>query len=144
MEYTAGKVNTKIIELSYSFLSVYHRYIDGVFFTSNESNEKIEQILKQANQFHRNIKLEGAVGTRVTFLDTCIENKNVILSTSVCHKEAVKPYVVPFKSDHPRHTFGNIVKGALDRTVRYSSTLKIFDDERRNIRLTLLYNGFVF
>lgn len=97
-------------------------------------------MLKEANQFHPNIKLTGEIGKSVTFLDLRINNNDGILSTSVYHKEAAEPYVIPFKSDHARHTFGNIIQGALARAVSYSSTLKAFDDERRYIRLMLLYN----
>jgi hypothetical protein len=123
--------------------SKYTRYIDDVFFTSNKSKETIEQMLEEAKHFHPNIKLVGEIGQSVTFLDMRIENNNGILSTSVYHKTAAEPYVVPFKSDHPRHTFSNIVQVALTRAVRYSSTLKLFDDERRYIKLQLLYNGYV-
>ncbi len=66
-----------------------------------------------------------------------------ILETSVYHKSAAEPYVIPFISDHPRHTFVNIIKTSLTRAVRYSSTFKAFNYERRHIRLTLLYNGYV-
>jgi hypothetical protein len=94
----------------------------------------IEQILKEANHYHANIKLTGDVGKCVNFLDVCITNTNGILSTSVYHKEAAEPYVIPFKSDHARHTFRNIIRGALVRAIRYSSTLEIFNKERRYIR----------
>ena len=100
-------------------------------------------MLKDANNFHPNIKLVGEIGKSITFLDICITNDNGVLSTCVYHKEAAEPYVIPFKSDHPRHTFGNIIQGALARAVRYSSTLEAFDTERRNVKLTLLYNGYV-
>jgi hypothetical protein len=50
-------------------------------------------------------------------------------------------YVVPFKSDHPRYVFMNIIDTALVRAVRYSSTLSAFNEERRVIKLMLLYNG---
>ena len=65
------------------------------------------------------------------------------LITSVHHKEAAEPYVVPFRSDHPRHVFVNIIECALLRALRYSSTLDAFNHERRRIKLLLLYNGFV-
>src|ERR1700730_11258089 len=90
-----------------------NRYIDDVFFTSNETKETIKQILEDAKSFHPNIKLEGEIGKSVAFLDLRIENNNGILSTSVYHKEAAEPYVVPFKSDHSRHTFPNIVQSRL-------------------------------
>ena len=95
-------------------------------------------MLKEVNNFHPNIKLVSEVGKCITFLDIGSTNDNGILATSVYHKEAAEPYVIPFKSDHPRHTFGNIVQGALARAVRYSSTLKAFDTERRNIKSMLL------
>ena len=104
-----------------------------MFFTSNESRETIEQILEEANHYHANIKLSGDIGKSVTFLDVCIANPNGILSTSVYHKEAAESYVIPVESDHARHTFRNIIRGALVRTIRYSSTLEMFNKECRYI-----------
>ncbi|CAF2015597.1 unnamed protein product, partial [Rotaria magnacalcarata] len=110
---------------------IYGRYIDDIFFTSNEPKTKIEAVIKKANDFHPNIKLEANIGSCVSFLDLLINNKNGILSTSVHHKPAAEPCVVPFISDHPRHVFSNIIQAALLRAVRYSSTLDIFEKERR-------------
>ncbi len=100
-------------------------------------------MLDEANSLHPNIKLVRQLGTAVSFLDVFVENKNGVLETSVHRKEAAEPYIVPFKSDHPRHVFANIIDGALMRAIRYSSTLSMFNTERRTIKLTLLYNGFV-
>jgi len=98
-------------------------------------------MLDEANNFHPNIKLVRQLGTSVSFLDVYIENKNGRLAISVYHKEAAEPYVVPFKSDHPRHIFKNVIDTALMRAIRYSSTLSAFNEERRSIKLMLLYNG---
>jgi hypothetical protein len=38
-----------------------------------------------------------------------------------------------------RHIFGKIVQGVLVRAIHYSLTLRGFDTDCRNIRLTLLY-----
>ncbi|CAF2092967.1 unnamed protein product [Rotaria magnacalcarata] len=81
-------------------------------------------------------------GCCVSFLDLLINNKNGILCTSVYHKPAAEPCVVPFISDHPRHVFSNIIQAALLRALRYSTTLDIFEKERRSIRLMLLYNVY--
>jgi hypothetical protein len=98
-------------------------------------------MLNEVNQFHPNIKLVRQVGMSVSFLDVHIENKDGILATSVYHKEAAEPYIVPFKSDHPRHIFNNIINGILMRAIRYSSTFHVFNGEQRLIKLMLLYNG---
>jgi hypothetical protein len=98
-------------------------------------------MLDQANDYHPNIKLVRQISKSTPFLDIFVENKDGKLATSVYHKEAAEPYIVPFRSDHPRHVFINIIDGALIRAVRYSSTLSAFDHERRSIKLMLLYNG---
>jgi hypothetical protein len=120
---------------------ILYRYIDDIFFTANESLNTINKILDDANDLHPNIKLVREIGTSVSFLDVYIENNSGTLATSVYHKEATEPYIVPFKSDHPRHIFKNVIDTALMRAVRYSSTLSAFNEERRSIKLMFLYNG---
>ncbi len=121
---------------------VIHRYIDDIFLTSNDSIEQLQQMLETANKRHPNIKLIYEINSIVSFLDVQIEKQHDRLITSVYHKPAAEPYVVPFTSDHPRHIFANIIQGALLRAIRYSSTLKEFNHERRAIKLMLLYNGY--
>jgi hypothetical protein len=88
----------------------------------------INQILNEANNLHPSIKLVRQLGTTVSFLDVLLENQNGDLAKSVFRKEVAEPYIVPFKSDHPRHVF-NIIDGALLRSMRYSSTLSAFNEE---------------
>ena len=141
MKYMDGKLNQlRHTILLYIVIYIIHRYIDDIFFTSNESVDNINQTLDEASQFHSNIKLTHQLGSSVSFLDVFIENNNGTLVTSVYHKEAAEPYIVPFKSDHPQHIFKNITDTALMRAMRYSSTLSIFNQERRSIKLMLLYN----
>jgi hypothetical protein len=92
-------------------------------------------MLDEVNNLHPNIKLVRQIGKNVAFLDLLIENKDGVLATSVYHKEAAEPYIVPFNSDH--------LDDALMRAMRYSSTLSTFNEERRSIKLMLLYNGSV-
>ncbi len=100
-------------------------------------------MLGEANSLHPNIKLVCQIGTSVSFLDVFIENKNDILATSVYHKEIAEPYLVPFKSDQPRHVFTSIIDGALIRAMHYSSTLSAFNEEHRSIKFMLFYNGSI-
>jgi hypothetical protein len=120
-----------------------NRYIDDIFFTWNESEEKAKAILEAANKFHTNIKLTYTIGKIVPFLDILLSNQNGILHSSVYHKPAAQPTFLSFLSDHPRHVFRNVVQTALMRTIRYSSTFDAFNIEQRQIRLKLLYNGYV-
>ena len=108
--------------------------------TWNKSEKELIQLLEQANKYHPNIKLDYKIGASLPFLDVFLVNHKGILSTSVYHKPTAEPYVVPFISDHPRHVFGNVIQTALNRAIRYSSTFLAYEQERRNIKLTLLYN----
>lgn len=99
-------------------------------------------MLDRMNKSHPNIKLVLEIGRSIPFLDVLIENKSGTLITSVYHKEAAEPYVVPFTSDHPRHVFRNIINTALLRALRYSTTLCQFNEEKRLIKLMFLYNGY--
>ena len=111
--------------------------------TWNGSEEALKESLEKANTWHANIKLDYKIGKSLPFLDVLLTNENGTLATSVYHKPAAEPYLTPFISDHPRHVFGNIIQTALTRAVRYSSTFRTFQNEQRNIKLMLLYNGFV-
>ncbi|CAF4271167.1 unnamed protein product, partial [Rotaria sordida] len=119
----------------------YGRYIDDIFMTWNKSEKSLKDLLDDANKWHPNIKLEYSIGKSLPFLDVSFTNNNGILTISVYHKPAAESYVVPFRSDHPRHVFVNVIQTSLSRAVRYSSTFENFNNERRYIQLTLLYNG---
>ena len=120
--------------------SIGYRYIDDVFMTLNEPLKDINHMLDKANNIHPNIKLVRQIITSVTFLDVLIKNENGQLSTAVYHKEAAEPHVLSYVSDHPQHIFKNIVDGALCRALRYSNIIEIFNNERRYIKLMLLFN----
>jgi hypothetical protein len=76
------------------------------------------------------------------FLDVFAENDHGQLKTSVFHKPAAEPYILPYSAEHPRHIHCNTIKGALFRPVRLCSHVHDFDNERLRIELTLLLNGY--
>ena len=129
--------------MEHQVLSHYSRYIDDIVMTWNKSEEELTELLKKANEWHPNIKLDYKIDRSLPFLDVRLTNDDGHLITSSYHKPAAEPYVVPFLSDHPRHIFANVIHTALSRAARYSSTFELFEHERRFIKLMLLYNGQV-
>ncbi|CAF1056566.1 unnamed protein product [Didymodactylos carnosus] len=121
---------------------LYGRYIDDVFMTSNLPLDQINLLLDVANNRDENIRIVRSIGLTADFLDTTVENNRGQLRTTVYHKPAAEPYIVPFLSDHPRHVHRNIIKGALLRAARLCSAVDDFDQERLDIELMLLLNGF--
>ncbi|CAF4471184.1 unnamed protein product, partial [Rotaria magnacalcarata] len=132
----------KLVEEQTKTGELYGRYIDDVFMTWNKSEEELRILLDDANTWNPNIKLDYKINKSLPFLDLLLRNNNGTLATSVYHKPAVEPYITPFTSDHPRHVFANIIKTSLERATRYSSTFEEFNNERRDVKLMLLYNGY--
>ena len=65
-------------------------------------NDQLDLINKVDKQ---NIQITYTIGLSRDFLDVHIENDHGRLKTSVFHKPAAEPYVLPFSSDHPRHIY---------------------------------------
>ena len=141
INYTDGRFISELILFIIFYL--HSRYIDDIFFTSNDPIDQVNKMLNDANNRHSNIKIPSIIDNPTSFLDVKIVNIGSTAITSVYHKEAAEPYVVQFQSDHPRHVVANIIECALLRALRYSSTLLEFNQERRAIKLMLLYNGSV-
>ena len=111
--------------------------------TSNKAVDVIHDQLDWMNKKdEQHIRITYAVGLSVEFLDVHVENVNGALVTSVFHKPAAEPYVLPYSSDHPRHVHVNIPYEALLRAARLCSNVYAFDRERLGIEMVLLLNGY--
>jgi hypothetical protein len=78
----------------------------------------------------------------VDILDVSISNENGQLRTTIYHKPASEPYILPYSSDHRRHVHRNIPYGTLLRAMRITSDLHDFNRERVRIDVSLLLNGY--
>ncbi|CAF1154105.1 unnamed protein product [Rotaria magnacalcarata] len=121
---------------------LYGRYIDDIFMTSNESIDTIKALLDRENEKDPNIRISCTIHDSVEFLDVLIENRQGQLKTSVFRKPAAEPYILPYTSDHPRHIHMNTAHTALLRGLRLCSDVQTFDQERLNIEIALLLNGY--
>ena len=106
--------------------------------TTNLPLDQINILMDEANMEDENIRITRSISSTVEFLDVSIDNIQGHLKTTVFHKPAAEPYIVPFLSDHPRHIHRNIIKEALFRAVRLCSDVQYFDKERLNIELMFL------
>ncbi|CAF3887993.1 unnamed protein product [Rotaria sp. Silwood1] len=94
---------------------LYGQYIDDIFMTSNEPVENIKALLDRENAKDPNIRITYTIHDSVEFLDVLIENIQGQLKTLVFRKPAAEPYIVPIQT---------------------------FDQERLNIEIALLLNGY--
>ncbi|CAF3753220.1 unnamed protein product [Rotaria sp. Silwood1] len=89
-----------------------------------------------------NIRITYTIHESVEFLDVLIENNQAQLKTSVFRKPAAEPYIVPYTSAHPRYFRSNTIHTALLRGIRLCSDVEAFEQERLNIKIALLLNGY--
>ncbi|CAF1451298.1 unnamed protein product [Rotaria sordida] len=121
---------------------IYGRYIDDVFMTTNLSKDEILQQLNETMKTDPNIKITITINQSLEYLDATIENNNGNLKTTIYHKSAWEPYILPYESDHPRHIHANIIYTMLVRAARLCSTVEDFDMERLSTEMILLLNGY--
>ncbi|CAF1354147.1 unnamed protein product [Adineta ricciae] len=122
--------------------SIYERYIDDIFMTTDQSIEEINIELEKANNKGINIKLSTCINTSVHFLDVTVSNESGQLRTVIYHKPTTEPYVLPYTSDHPRHDYRNIPYAALLRAARICSNVEDFHSECIGIDVSLLLNKY--
>jgi hypothetical protein len=89
--------------------------------TTNLSVERITIELEKTKQTDSNIGITHSIAMAVDFLDVTIDNEDGQLKTTVFHKPATEPYILPFSSDHPRSNHRNIIHGGLLRPVLTTS-----------------------
>lgn len=120
----------------------HYRYIDDVFMTTNLSQKEIQKHLDKATQKDSNIKITITISQIIDYLDVRIENLYGHLKTSIYHKSASEPYILPYDSDYPHHIHVNIIYNSLVRAARLCSTVEDFDRERLALEMILLFNGY--
>ncbi|CAF4005492.1 unnamed protein product [Rotaria sordida] len=132
----------KLIQHQNRHHEIYGRYIDVVFMTTNLSKEDILKLLDGTVRTDPNIKITFTINQALEYLDTIVENNNGQLRTTIYHKSAWEPHILPYESDHPRHIHANIIYTMLVRAARLCSTVEDFDMERLSTEMILLVNGY--
>ena len=122
--------------------SLFDRYIDDGFMTTNLSFDQIKDFLDTTDRKDRNVRIKYQIQSRVYFLDVVVQNDNGQLITSVFHKPTAEPYILPHTSDHPRHVHCYTPYAALLQAARICSNVHDFTIERIRIDMSLLLNDY--
>ena len=113
-----------------------------MFMTTNENIDEMKQRLDRIGNKDVNIKISYQIDRFVDFLDVSIINEDGQFRTTIYHKPAAEPYILPFMSTHPRHVHRNIPYGSFLRAIRVCSNINDFNSERCRIDVSLLLNGY--
>ncbi|CAF4999473.1 unnamed protein product, partial [Rotaria sp. Silwood1] len=98
----------KLIQDQEADKEIYGRYIDDVFMTTNSTFDQVKEKLENAHRKDPNIRISYSIQSTIDFLDVTVSNDNGQLKTTIFHKPAAEPYILPYTSDHPRHVYHNI------------------------------------
>ena len=110
--------------------------------TTNAAVEDIHRQIERTAQKDVDIKINYEIDSSVNFLDVQIMNQDGQLRTKIHHKPAAEPYVLPYRSDHPRHIHKNIVYAAILRAARICSHFEDFNKGIVRSDISFLLNGY--
>ena len=100
-----------------TFLLIYLRFIDDIFFMWTGSKSDLEKVLNELTTKHPSIKFEYEISKeRISFLDTEINIKNNKLHTKIFRKKTNRQTFLNINSEHAK---------SLKNSIPYSQALWI-------------------
>ncbi|CAF3822543.1 unnamed protein product [Rotaria sordida] len=121
---------------------LFGRSKDGIFFTWNSSNDELHTILETIEKQQPNVRLKIFIGSKVQFLNTCIENRHGQLYTRIYHDPTSQSYALPYVSGHTKVKHSHWLRSALIQAACVCSAVDDFNEERIYLELTCLVNGY--
>ena len=120
----------------------YARYQDTGILTWNGAIDTFAECLLALNAEYPDVRVTTSSGQQVHFLDCHIENCQGQLYTRVYHNPCAQIFLLPYANDHPRLMHRQWFRFALSRAIQYCSSYDDFQDERLDVELTFLANGY--
>ena len=118
-----------------TFLLIYLRFIDDIFFIWTGSKTNLEKFLNELNTKHPSIKFEYEIlKEKISFLDTEIYIKNNKLHTKIFRKKTDCQSFLNINSEHPKSLKNSITYSQALQITRICSTKKDFDHHLRELR----------
>ena len=121
----------------------YARYRHTGIFTWNSSDDELAGYVLELNEQYPDMPLTLSSSLHVRFLDVYVENlQGRLLSTVHRDRRRQQYFLLPYSAKHPRLTHRQWFRFALTRAVQYCSFAADFQQERLEIELTFLANGY--
>ena len=118
------------------------RCLDELFFTWNESKEKLRDRLNTIHAQDLCIQMTITIDETINYLDVNIGHLDGDLKIQVAHELDIEPYALPYVFGHPRHQYASLPRAALMRAVRCCADVSRFANELEDLQLSFEYNGF--
>ena len=122
------KIETNFLDTKEFKPLIWFRYIDNVFFIWTHGKEKLEELLKDFNNYHPNIKFTHELNKEnIPFLDLKVSLSGGQLTTDLHIKSTDKHQYLDYTSAHPDHTKHSTVFSQALRVSRICSNDRDFE-----------------
>ncbi|CAF1441177.1 unnamed protein product [Rotaria sordida] len=122
---------------------IYGRRLDEMFFTWNKSKQELKVLLKKMiREKNPRLSLTSPIGKKINYLDVKISHINDQLRTIINHDQDIEPRGLPFISDHPLLMYSTLIQACLIRAALVCSKVSDFENERRDIQIVFIMNGY--
>ncbi|CAF4059560.1 unnamed protein product, partial [Rotaria sp. Silwood2] len=121
---------------------IFGRCFDEIFFTWNESQERLHDLLHTMNRYQPEIQITLVANDHINYLDLHIQQHKGDLKIQVAHDLNIEPYSLPYVFGHPRNRYQTLLRAALLRATRCCTNVVDFANELQHIQLSFQYNRF--
>ncbi|XP_063416353.1 uncharacterized protein LOC134697996 [Mytilus trossulus] len=138
-----GKLEKQIIATSLSKPLSWFRFIDDVDMKWIESQQKLDDFIRHANNAHHSIKFTYEISdSKIFFLDTTTSIKDGVISTDLYCKPTDKHQYLSPQSCHPKHCTKSIPYSQLLGVKRICSSEEAVTKRLRELRGFLTKRGY--
>ncbi|CAF2890491.1 unnamed protein product [Rotaria sp. Silwood2] len=121
---------------------IFARCFDELFFTWNESEQSLHDILHTMNRQNPQIQIILSMSNNINYLDVNISHMDGDLKTQVVHQLNIDSYSLPYVFGHPRKKIHTLFRAALLRATRCYAKVSDFATELQRIQSSFQYNRF--
>ncbi|CAF2938990.1 unnamed protein product [Rotaria sp. Silwood2] len=94
------------------------------------------------HQKYPNLSITTSIGKKVNYLDAQISQINGQLRTTINHDQDIEPRALSFISDHPPVMYSTLIQACRIRAALLCSKESHFHNERRDIQVIFVQNGY--
>ncbi|CAF3316270.1 unnamed protein product [Rotaria sp. Silwood2] len=122
---------------------IFGRCLDEMFLTWNKSKRELQSLIKRMiHKKYPKLSITSSIGKNINYLDVKISYINSHLRTTINHDQDIEPRGLPYISDHPPRMYSTLIQACLIRAALICSKESDFDNERRDIEVIFIKNGY--
>ncbi|CAF2796130.1 unnamed protein product [Rotaria sp. Silwood2] len=122
---------------------IFVKSLDEIFFTWNESEERLSNILNTMNRHYPTIRRVITINKDINYLDVNITHISGNLTLQVAHNINIEPYSLPFGFGRQRYKYKTLFRIALIPAIRCYTNVSDFTNKLQHLQLSFRHDRFV-